>query len=688
VRVQRQQVRDRRWYLLVDAATGRQYRLNQQAYEFVGRCDGQQSVDEIWNHLLKKERDDAPTQDEVLETLTRLDECGLVAFEEAFDAQQLVRKTKNDRQRRVQAFNPFALRISFGDPSTWLLGMDSLARIVFSRLTLWIVLALITAAIGYAMSVAQELVSQSVANMTTPRYLALAWIVFPCMKALHELGHALAVRRWGGEVRTAGFTLFLLVPSPYVDASAASAFPKRHQRLVVGSAGILAELTVAAIALAVWMNVQPGMVRDAALVTMFIGTVSTLVFNGNPLLRLDAYYVLCDALDLPNLAARSSVWWGHTASRLLGGVPGHMELSRGELKWLIAYTPLSIAYGFFVAFLVVLWAGAHSTLLAVALGLVFAFVLIVRPTTSMLRGLLSRIPYGVARWRAGAIVCCAAIVCFGFVLTVPVPFSTLVTGIALPHDGARLRAGTDGFVTGVIARDGESVREGQVVTVLEDPVLITQRDRLISRLEQLQANRFNALMSNQEEARNTDEEIARVQSELDRIDQKVAALNLRAPSTGVLVIPNQQDIAGTFVRQGAIVGYVLDHSDMRVRAVVPEYDGTLIREATRAVEVQLAETRERFRAELVRDTPAATFELPSAALGDRAGGPYPTDPSDKDGLRTRDPIILIDLTLPGHELRRIGGRAYVRFEHDPAPLAGRWYRELRQVFLQHFNPAT
>jgi putative peptide zinc metalloprotease protein len=153
-------------------------------------------------------------------------------------------------------------------------------------------------------------------------------------------------------------------------------------------------------------------------------------------------------------------------------------------------------------------------------------------------------------------------------------------------------------------------------------------------------------------------------------------------------MPNQQDIEGAFIRQGSTVAYVLDHSDMGVRVAIPEPDGNFVLHGTRAIKVQLAETRERFSAEIVRDTPATTFELPSAALGDRAGGPHPTDPSDKDGLRTRDPIVLVDLTLRGHELKRIGGRVSVRFEHEAAPLAERWYRELRQVFLQHFNPAT
>jgi putative peptide zinc metalloprotease protein len=104
--------------------------------------------------------------------------------------------------------------------------------------------------------------------------------------------------------------------------------------------------------------------------------------------------------------------------------------------------------------------------------------------------------------------------------------------------------------------------------------------------------------------------------------------------------------------------------------------------------VRTADARESAAASLLRDIPAATFELPSVALGDRGGGPHATDPTDKDGLRTREPVVLIDLTVPQHKIERIGTRAWVRFDHGAQPLAERWYRQARQLLLQHFNPAA
>ena len=123
-----------------------------------------------------------------------------------------------------------------------------------------------------------------------PGLIAL-WFSYPLVKGLHELGHAFAVKRWGGEVHEIGILFLVFMPVPYVDASAASVFPGKRRRMVVGAAGIAVELFLAAIAIFVWVSVEPGWTRHVAYSVMLVGGVSTLLFNGNPLLRFDGYYV-------------------------------------------------------------------------------------------------------------------------------------------------------------------------------------------------------------------------------------------------------------------------------------------------------------------------------------------------------------------------------------------------------------
>ena len=688
VRVQRQRVRGERWYLLVNPANGRHFRVNQQAYELVGRCDGERSVEQVWSALLEQFRDAAPTQDEVIQLLNELDQHGLIAYENAPEPEAMVRRRDERERRRLRGFvNPFAVRVPLGDPSAWLERLRRVQCLVFNPLAFWLWVAAAATAALVAGSQWTLLGAHAAEYMGTPRYLLLAWVCFPLLKALHEIGHALAVRRWGGEVREAGFSLFVLVPAPYVDASAAAAFTQRRQRLVVGAAGMMVELAVAAVALAVWLSVQPGLVRDAAFVTMFIASVSTVLFNGNPLLRFDGYYMLCDAFDLPNLDSRSKAWWSQRASRVLGtgGAAGAMQVARGEAKWLAAYAPLSIAYRVLISWLLVVWLGTHSALLAIVSALLLA-AFILKPAASALARMISGA--GRARWRARGIAALAGIVLVAVVCAVPLPFHTVVAGVVWPTDQARVRAATDGFVSEIVARDGERVAAGDVLVVLEDPVLLAERGKLASRLEQLQASRFSALVESTEKARNVEEEIAGVQAALERSEERIDHLEVRALAAGTFVMPNQNDVPGTFVRQGSTLGYVVEPSAIGIRAAVPEYDAALVRERTRSVDVRMAGDRETLAAQVTRDAPAATYDLPSAALGDRGGGALPTDPADKEGLRTRDPVVLVDLSLPARSLERIGARVRVRFDHGAQPLAGRWYRQLRQAFLQHFNPAS
>jgi putative peptide zinc metalloprotease protein len=689
VTVQRQFVREERWYLLLNAANSRQFRLNHRAYDFLGRCDGTRTVQTVWDALLEQLRDDAPTQGEVIEMLAELERQDLLAHDGPVDASTLVRRRDERAQKKTQRFvNPLALRVTLGDPSALLAKCPALPKLLFNGVTLWAWLGAMALALLVAAPQWRNLSTHAAEYMGTPRYLFLAWLVFPFLKSLHELAHALSVRRWGGEVHEVGFTLFVLVPAPYVDASAASAFTRRYQRFVVGAAGMMAELAVGALALLVWMNAEPGLIRDSAFVTLFIATVSTLMFNGNPLLRFDAYYLLCDALDLPNLGTRSKMWWRSVMVRALGGksTAGGLLASGGEAKWLFLYAPLSLAAQMTVSVVLVLWLGGSSTVLAVLAALVLGFLLVIKPGASTAAAVWKSAVPDAGRTRAAAAAAIAGVTVILALCAVPLPFHTVATGVVWPPEQARVRPGTDGFIAEFQARDGDWVVPGQILFVLDDPALHAEHGRLVNRLEQLHASRYSAFAQAPADARQAEEEIIRAEAELKRIGQRIASLAVRAETEGALVMPYQRDLAGTFVRQGSTLAYVLERTEAGIRAAIPEFDAALVREGTRAVEVRFAGGNA-LAAQFVRDVPAATFDLPSPALGDRGGGPHATDPADKEGLRARQPVVLVDIRVPAQPLERLGGTALVRFDHGPQPLAQRWYRQVRQVFLQHLNPA-
>jgi putative peptide zinc metalloprotease protein len=688
VKIVRQPVRDQVWHVLVEPGSGRQLRLNPAAYAFAGRCDGRTSVEAIWLLLLARAGEDAPTQDEVVRLLAQLSRAGMLQFDSAPHLSLLfARRDEDDEHRRRAFINPLALRMRLFDPMRLLDALAPAAQALarWPLAALWcalVLMALLAAAVDYG-----PLKADALRLLATPSSYAIAWFAYPLVKALHELAHALAVRRFGGAVHEVGLSLLLLTPAPYVDASAANGFASARQRAIVSAAGIAVELALAALALLAWRLLQPGLARDAALVVVLIGSVSTVLFNANPLVRLDGYHLLCDALQLPNLALRSQAWWSTQWRRWLGASPAlpASALAAGETKWLALYAPASLAYRVGILLAMVSWLGHRSWLLGwlLALGLAGwgAFALLRRLVRS------ARAAEAGARRRAivsGVLAVGAAVVLFG---VVPAPSSVVARGVVWPPEGAQLRPQAAGFVGPGLLHDGAPVRAGEVVLTLADPELVAQRDKVASERSGLRAEQYRALLENPARAADLNAQIERNDAELQRAEQQLGELALRAGASGRTVWPREPDLPGSFARRGEMLGYVLGPEAAQVRAVLRDEDLLRVRGRIRSIEVRLADSPWTVhRAVLRSETPAATRQLPSAALGDRQGGPVAVDPADRDGLRSQAPVFLLDVRVPGVTAERIGGRAWVKLVLPPEPLAAQALRVLRQLFVREFNP--
>lgn len=687
LKIVRQPVRDQVWHVLVEAESGRQIRLNPVAWEFGGRCDGTHTVAELWELLLERLGEDAPTQDDVLRMLAQLYRHGMVQFDAAPHLSMLfAQRDKEGRKASKRWINPMLLRMRLFDPTRLLDRIEPWLRPLFSRagLLAWVV----GVAAGAFLCVVNfpQLRSEALARAASPQMLWLAWLSFPVIKAIHELSHALAVRRFGGEVHEVGLSLMFLTPAPYVDASAANSFVRRSHRVVVSAAGIMTELLIAAFAAAVWLAVQPGVVRDLALATLLICSVSTLLFNGNPLLRLDGYYVLSDALDLPNLAARSNAWWTACAYRLARGqqsVPP-ATLAAGELKWLVLYSPASWLFRLGLLFALVTWIGGKSWLLGwtVALGLLGWMVLRGSSFVLKLSDGFSRLRAAALAWAALAVFALALIL---FVL--PVPSIVVARGVVWPPEGAQVRPQLAGIVTQTPVANGTVVQAGDLLLTLADPALTAERDRRVSQLAGLQAQQYLALMKDPVKAADIAEDIARSEAEIARAEQQLAQLMVRSQTSGRLVLSSLDDLPGSHAARGAMLGYIVGDDVANVRVALDEQNILLVRNRIRKVEVRLVDLPTQPMAGLVgNEVPAATRKLPSSVLGEKRGGDVLVDPADKEGLRTLTPIFLVDIKIPGYTPDRIGGRAWVRFDLGFEPAGLQLLRRVRQLLLHDFNP--
>ncbi|MCI3950580.1 MAG: hypothetical protein K0R53_65, partial [Burkholderiales bacterium] len=579
VRVYRHRYRDQTWYHLSSPMSGRRHRINQAAYRFVGQLDGRRTVAAVWDELVRTLGDESLTQDEAIRTLAQLNAAELLQCELTPDIEKLFRQHReHTRQRRWLELNPLAIRVRLFDPSRQLAVFDpGLARL-FSRTAFLVWLAAVLPALLMAATHWPELQAYAVLHIDTPRYLLIGWIAYPVIKALHELGHALAIRRWGGEVHDVGFTLFVLVPVPYVDASAANGFTRRSHRAVVSAIGIMLEILIASAALYVWLNVQAGWVRDTAFVVMLIAAVSTLLFNGNPLLRFDGYHVLCDVLDLPNLDSRSRIWWRILIQRRLFGFDAApLPLARGERKWVALYAPLAWSYRIYIGLLIVLWVAAMSVLAAAIVAATVAIMLIVMPCATLVRSVMGN-PRKAERWRAMRLLGAACAGMVAVVAFVPLPYGAVAPAVVWLPKHAQVRAESDGFVRELRVGDGDTVGRGQLLAVLDDPALLASQTEAKARLMALRVRQYHALQGDRAQAPSLAEAIAHAEAELARIDTRVAKLEIRSQAAGRMAFARREDLPGAFIKKGQPLGYVLEPADMVVRAAAAHGEAALIRE--------------------------------------------------------------------------------------------------------------
>lgn len=691
IRIHRHHYRGQRWYLLQDQATGNSHRLTPAAHYLVGLMDGKRTLDQLWEATLEHLGDDAPSQDETLCLLGQLHNSDILQCDIPPDSLEIFRRQQlyAQAQWKQRLLTPLAVRLPLLDPERFLARGLPLVRPLFTRgaFAVWVVLML--AALFLAGMHREAIMADLVDRVLTPRNLLILWLTYPLVKALHELGHAFATRLWGGEVHELGIMFLALIPVPYVDASAASGFADKHRRMLVDAAGMIVELTLAALALLVWLAVEPGIVSAIAYNIMLIGSVSTLFFNGNPLLRFDGYYLLADALEIPNLGTRANRYLGYLVQRYLFGVREAKSpvTARGEAVWFALYGIAAFVYRICILCAILFCIAGKYFILGVLLALWAAGTQLLLPILRGLRFIFNSPVLRHRRLRATGCLILASSLLVWVLFIMPASSWTRTQGVVWLPEHARIRAGTDCFISRVLGSVNARVEQRDPVIRCEDPLLEARRDLLEARLKELKALYAAKRTDDYVEAEGVRDEITTLEAELEMIRERIAALTIRSPDTGRLVIPHADDLQGSYIKEGDVVAYVVDDSPIAMRVVVNQDRINLVRQHTRNVAVRLASAPDRdIAAYITREIPAATRRLPSRSLGSAGGGTIPVDPTDESGTAALETVFLLDLA-PQDPLATnyYGQRVHVRFSHDNEPLAVQWRRSLHQLFMHHFG---
>lgn len=692
VQMHRQSFRGKVWHVVQDNQTGRFHRLSTPAYHAVCLMDGTRTVDDIWRLICDRPGAQQPTQEEVVRLISMLHAADLIIGGVPPHLEDLAeRATRQQRRDMVSRFrNPLAIRIPLLDPDRLLTATLPLVRPLFTGWGLFAWLLLVVVGLTLAVMNWRQMTGAAFESVFLAQNVLLIVLLYPVIKLLHEMGHAYATKVWGGEVHEFGVMLLAFMPVPYVDASASTAFPQKTRRALVGAAGIFVEVVLAAIAMIVWVLAEPGIVRAIALNVVATCGVSTVLFNGNPLLRFDGYYVLSDLIEVPNLGQRANQYVMHLIQRHAFGLPDRETpvTAPGEPAIFFFYAIGSFIYRTIVTVGVAFFIASHFFVVGVLLACASVTGTIIWPALKGLRFVLLSPQLAGRRRRAVTVAFGAAATTVLLLMVVPLPYSTMAEGLVwVSDDEATLRVRTAGFVSVIPGSGLSNVARGALLMRLEDPFLRLKADVAEKELEEFRIKLEAVNLTDRVGANILREQIRQSEAKLADMRRSLDELSLHATSEGHLLMVDTVDLPGRFQRKGEVVGYVVGPEGPVVRVFVPQADIDLVRRNTRAVSVRLASDKsDSLEAKVVREIPAAVTELPHAALTTGGGGHILIDPARSEKLKPLDSLFELDLRVAGLPAEaRLGMRAYVRFEHPAEPLAVRWLREVRQVFLRRFN---
>ncbi len=698
VEITRQHYRGRRWHVVHDPSSNQFYRLSPVAHDLVSTLDGARTVEEAWQISLAKFGDAAATQNEIIELLSQLYNTNLLAIDQTPETEQLLRRGRERTARRVkqQAIGLMYFRLKVFNPDRLLTVLEPFFRPLLNRwgLLVWSLLMLWT--IGKMLPHVPRLASgldQYLLDMN-PADWGWLLVVFVVTKMFHELGHGVTCKRFGGQVPEFGVMVLVLLPSPYVDASSSWAFPSKWQRMAVGAGGMLFEGVLAMLAAHIWMSAADGTVTHRLAYYVMIGSsIATLVFNANPLMRFDGYFMLADWLETPNLMQRSTQMLNHLVQkhvfRLRNLRPPTTQPS--ERAILVVYGVLSGLYRVFLFFTITLYVLGQFFIIGVILAVWSAAAWFLMPLGKLAHWLATASAVAEHRARTIGLTLAMAVLAAVLIGFVPLPDWRRGGGVVQSEAHTGVFFGTDGFVDEALVRPGDRVREGQVLLTLVNPDLVRAKATLVAQMADARVRRDEARADNQAGTVEVlTRQLAMLVEQQAEIERRIGRLIVRAPHDGTVVSGDPQLAVGSFVRRGEALCEIVDLSKLRVAASLRQGEGAWFNELKREdFEVQM-----RFASRLqdvveggrTWSPQAAQFQLPHASLGARGGGDVETDPQDQYGRMSRRGTFTVyvepkadgPLGLPGE-------RVWLRFTLPSKPIAAQVVDRLQKMLQGRVN---
>ncbi|MCS7468783.1 HlyD family efflux transporter periplasmic adaptor subunit [Stieleria sp. ICT_E10.1] len=493
------------------------------------------------------------TLSQLNDLLFRLHQLGLTVSDRAGQGDRLLEKRQSDRRRRItQQFSSILfLRFPGVDPEPLLRRLYPLVRPLVSAaglaaMSLLAVVAILTLASNWDRFAAEFPSMQQWFQLRCVFTLAA---VLGATKVLHELGHALVCKRFGGECHQIGPMLLVFTPALYCDTSDSWMLPNRFARAAVGLAGIGTEVLLASIATLLWASTGPSLIHSLAMNVMVVCSVSTVLFNANPLLRYDGYYVLSDLCDVPNLGQKSRELTSRLAAHVLCGVaaPDEQSIGRRERFWLVVYAVMATVYRWALT-LLILW----FLMLMLrpyrleSIGIVLCIVAAGGLLVSSFRGpvLFLRHPGKRRQIRMNRLIRSGLVIATLLVIaSIPFPSGESADGRVVPREETPIYIATGGHLDDLVVSAGMSVDEGDLIATLSNPEVVHQFSKTEARVKS-QRELVQTLKSSRLKLPDAANELPVAEAMLVELEQQLEthrrrrqALKIRSPAAGRLIAP-------------------------------------------------------------------------------------------------------------------------------------------------------
>jgi len=578
--VNRQVYQGQAWFVVKDPISLHYFRFRPEEYALLEMLDGETSLEDLKEQFEERFPPRRITVEELARFVSTLHRSGLVIGDRPGQGPQLFERRRQRKWKEWVAWisNVMALRFRGIDPD-WML----------ERLNPWLGWIFSPAAIAVLMSFALSalllvLINFDVFRSKLPEfhqffaagnwlYLAIALGV---TKVLHEFGHGLSCKYYGGECHEMGVMILVFTPCLYCDVSDSWMLPNKWKRAAIGAAGMYVEVVLAAIATYLWWNSNAGIFNQLCLDVMFVSSVSTILFNANPLLRYDGYYILSDVLEIPNLRQKATTILGRLASKWCLGIkqPDDPFLPQRKLGWFAFYAVASSLYGWFVTLSIFLFVwNVFKPYRLQVIGQILAgaaiWGLVIRPMQGMIKFL--KVPGRRDEVKATNLT--TTILVAGLVIAaialIPLPQRVWCAAELRPRGEETVYVSEAGRLDKLLVEPDDEVVKGQTLAELsslelelEIAELEGRRRDAESRLASLQRERYSDPSAALEIGTIT-ETLKSVGEQLARKRRDRQELTLVAPRAGVVLpapgVPERPDPSG---RLPAWTGHALDPENL------------------------------------------------------------------------------------------------------------------------------